>query len=170
MHRGAMHRGRLNDILERKLGCLERNVECRDVEIMMIDLNTITDPMKREFMSRQQFKIMAKQARQQDQGSQNPSGSSGSLVDGVLISVGLLLPTFATFLNHFCSFEQIKVEIGRLRTYFSFIAPLSYYVYLLLSYRWYSVKHTLPLFRNCREEFKDEQMVDVKSLDIRNFL
>ncbi|KAK2643600.1 hypothetical protein Ddye_025363 [Dipteronia dyeriana] len=76
----VMHRERLNDILERNMECLERKVECRETKIVMTDLNTITDPMKWEFMNRQQLKIMAKQARQQDQGSQNPSGSSRSFV------------------------------------------------------------------------------------------
>ncbi|KAK2633728.1 hypothetical protein Ddye_028520 [Dipteronia dyeriana] len=57
--RNAMHRERLNDILERKMRCLERKVECLEAEIVMTDLNTITDPMKREFMNRQQLKIMA---------------------------------------------------------------------------------------------------------------
>ncbi|KAK3189409.1 hypothetical protein Dsin_028970 [Dipteronia sinensis] len=51
-------RQRTNDILERK-------VECRETKIVMMDLNTITDPMKHEFVRQQQLKIMAKQARQQ---------------------------------------------------------------------------------------------------------
>ncbi|KAK2646591.1 hypothetical protein Ddye_021786, partial [Dipteronia dyeriana] len=67
-NRNAMHREILNYILERK-------VECREAKIMMIDLNTITDPNKWKFMNQQQIKIAAKRARQQDQGSQNASGS-----------------------------------------------------------------------------------------------
>ncbi|KAK2656111.1 hypothetical protein Ddye_009163 [Dipteronia dyeriana] len=59
-NRNVMQRERLNNILERK-------VECREAKIMMIDLNTITDPNKREFMNQQQLKIVAKRARQQDQ-------------------------------------------------------------------------------------------------------
>ncbi|KAK3205740.1 hypothetical protein Dsin_019786 [Dipteronia sinensis] len=49
-------RQRTNDILERK-------VECRETKIVMMDLNTITDPMKRDVVKQQQLKIMAKQAR-----------------------------------------------------------------------------------------------------------
>ncbi|KAK3211680.1 hypothetical protein Dsin_016386 [Dipteronia sinensis] len=55
----AGERQRTNNILERKL-------ECRETKIVMMDLNTITDPMKREFVKQQQLKIMAKHARQQD--------------------------------------------------------------------------------------------------------
>ncbi|KAK2638980.1 hypothetical protein Ddye_026775 [Dipteronia dyeriana] len=72
----AMHRERLTDILERK-------VECREAKFMMIYLNTITDPNKREFMNQQQLKFIAKRARQQDQGSQNASGSFGEFFDNL---------------------------------------------------------------------------------------
>ncbi|KAK3225277.1 hypothetical protein Dsin_005139 [Dipteronia sinensis] len=50
-------RQRTNDILERKL-------ELRETKIVMMDLNTVTDPMKCEFVNQQQLKIMAKQVRQ----------------------------------------------------------------------------------------------------------
>ncbi|KAK3188589.1 hypothetical protein Dsin_028150 [Dipteronia sinensis] len=69
-------RQRTNDILE-------RNVECREIKIVMMDLNTITDPMKREFVKQQQLKIMAKQAQQQSQGSQNTSGSFGDFFNNL---------------------------------------------------------------------------------------
>ncbi|KAK2638372.1 hypothetical protein Ddye_026171 [Dipteronia dyeriana] len=69
-------RERLNDILKRK-------VECREAKIMIIDLNTITDPNKREFMNQQQLKIAAKRAQQQDKGSQNASGSFGDFFENL---------------------------------------------------------------------------------------
>ncbi|KAK3221939.1 hypothetical protein Dsin_008964 [Dipteronia sinensis] len=72
----AGERQRTNDILERKL-------ECRETKIVMMDLNTITDPMKREFVKQQQLKIIAKHARQQDQGSQNTSGSFGDFFNNL---------------------------------------------------------------------------------------
>ncbi|KAK3221840.1 hypothetical protein Dsin_008865 [Dipteronia sinensis] len=72
----AGERQRTNDILERK-------VECRETKIVMMDLNTITDPMKREFVKQQQLKIMVKQARQQSQGSQYTSGSFGDFFNNL---------------------------------------------------------------------------------------
>ncbi|KAK2652260.1 hypothetical protein Ddye_012116 [Dipteronia dyeriana] len=86
-NRNAMQRERLNDILERKM-------EYREAKIMMIDLNTITDPNKREFMNQQQLKfaakraqqqlkIAAKRAQQQDKGSQNASGSFGDFFENL---------------------------------------------------------------------------------------
>ncbi|KAK2662952.1 hypothetical protein Ddye_001526 [Dipteronia dyeriana] len=75
-NKNAMQRERLNDILERKM-------EYRELKILMIDLNTITDPKKREFMNQQQLKIEAKRVEQQDKRSQNASGSFGDFFENL---------------------------------------------------------------------------------------
>ncbi|KAK2654704.1 hypothetical protein Ddye_014560 [Dipteronia dyeriana] len=75
-NRNTMQRERLNDILERKM-------EYRELKNMMIDLNTITDPNKRDFMNQQQLKIAAKRAEQQDKGSQNASRSFGDFFENL---------------------------------------------------------------------------------------
>ncbi|KAK3183829.1 hypothetical protein Dsin_031115 [Dipteronia sinensis] len=58
-------------------------MELRETKIVMMDLNIITDPMKREFVKQQQLKIMTKHAWQQDQGSQNTSGSFGDFFNNL---------------------------------------------------------------------------------------
>ena len=63
-------RQRTNDILERKL-------ELRETKIILMDLDSITDPRKHEFVRQQQLKIMAKHAQQQGQGSGSSSASFG---------------------------------------------------------------------------------------------
>ena len=69
-------RQRTNDILERKL-------ELRETKIIMMDLDSITDPRKREFVNQQQLKIMAKHARQQGQGSGSSSRSFGDFFNNL---------------------------------------------------------------------------------------
>ncbi|KAK2634885.1 hypothetical protein Ddye_029677 [Dipteronia dyeriana] len=90
-NRNAMQRERLNDILERKM-------EYRELKIMMIDLNTITDPNKREFVNQQQLKIAAKRAEQQDKGSQNASGSFGYFFSKIFKDPEMVFQTTNGFL------------------------------------------------------------------------
>ena len=69
-------RQRTNYILERKL-------ELRETNIIMMDLDSITDPRKHEFVNQQQLKIMAKHARQQGHGSGSSSGSFGDFFNNI---------------------------------------------------------------------------------------
>ena len=54
-----------------------------ETKIVMMDLNTITDPNRRKFMHHEQLRIMAKQAQQRGQGSQNTSGSFGEFFNNL---------------------------------------------------------------------------------------
>ena len=65
-----------NDILERKL-------ELRETKIVMMELYSITDPRKREFVDQQQRKIMAKHAWQQDHGSGSSSAPFGDIFNNI---------------------------------------------------------------------------------------
>ena len=68
-----LERQRTNDILERKL----------ETKIVMMDLDSIKDPRKREFVDQQQRKIMAKHARQQDHGSASSSEPFGDFFNNI---------------------------------------------------------------------------------------
>jgi hypothetical protein len=68
-----LERQRTNDILERKL----------ETKIVMMDLDSIKDPRKREFVDQQQRKIMAKHARQQDYGSGSSSEPFGDFFNNI---------------------------------------------------------------------------------------
>ena len=69
-------RKRTNDIMERKL-------ELRETKIVMMDLDSITDPRKREYVHQQQLKIMAKHAQQQGHGSGSSSGHFGDFLNNI---------------------------------------------------------------------------------------
>ena len=49
----------------------------------MMDLDSITDPRKREFVDQQKNKIMAKHARQQDYGSGSSSEPFGDFFNNI---------------------------------------------------------------------------------------
>ncbi|MBQ9160455.1 MAG: hypothetical protein IJ122_03920 [Methanobrevibacter sp.] len=68
-----LERQRTNDILERKL----------ETKIVMMDLDSIKDPRKREFVDQQQRKIMAKHAWQQDYGSGSSSEPFGDFFNNI---------------------------------------------------------------------------------------
>ena len=69
-------RKRTNDIMERKL-------ELRETKMMTMNLDSITDPVKREFVNQQQLKIMAKHARQQGHGSGSSSQDFGDFFNNI---------------------------------------------------------------------------------------
>ena len=48
-----------------------------------MDLDSITDPRKREFVNQQQLKIMAKHAQQQGHESDSSSGSFGDFFNNL---------------------------------------------------------------------------------------
>ena len=58
-------------------------MELQETKIIMMDLDSITDPRKREFVNQQQLKIMAKHARQQGHGSGSLSGSFGDFFNNI---------------------------------------------------------------------------------------
>ena len=68
-----LERQRTNDILERKL----------ETKIVMMDLDSIKDPKKREFVDQQQRKIMEKHARQQNYGSGSSSAPFGDFFNNI---------------------------------------------------------------------------------------
>ena len=54
-----------------------------ETKIIMMDLDSITDPKKREFVNQQQLKFLAKHARQQGPGSGSSSGAFGEFFNNI---------------------------------------------------------------------------------------